>query len=313
MNRWIASIGVGCVFACGVNSASALVLNGSGLVTDWNNLQPLSQNNHVNATGPTVSDVAGIKSYRQNNYAPGHLDGSGGLGYTPSGGEKWDLEEMHIRQDGDMLKVLLVSSGSELFRAGSWSLGDLFINHDGVAGFDHALITNMNQVGVDGQRVMTSEAGRLYEFEHDMGLQGGFENTSSEPFLVPWALDAANNDSPVGQKFAITTATHNYNESIPGPNNDNLFGRNEYKTFLYEMTVDFDSLGGLGENQTVDFHIAWGCGNDVLNASFTTPFDGGGNVGDGSSAPGVPEPATAGLGLIALGGLLSQTAGRRRR
>lgn len=355
MRDCLKAIGMGCIVALGAGSAHALSLDGSGNVTNWNNLAPLGQT----GGSDVVDSGAGITSFRQNNWAPGHLDteipelpNGHNLSFDPQGGERFDLEEIHIRVNAinsNALDILIVSSGEEDnggspddYKVDSWSLGDFFVNWDGddtnglvdgdgslkttgagagvdpkggqgATGFDHALIMNMNRVGVDADRVMG--AGEVYEAENDMSLQsggsGGFDGDDNEFYLTPWALDAANNTSKVtGQKFVPTSASFDY--GTPHGVNETS-GSGDRDTWLYETGLDFSPAalgGGLTPGQKIDFHIAWGCGNDIFKGTYMVP----GGPGPGGGFPGgsgVPEPATLGLGLLALGGLFSKTARRR--
>lgn len=304
--------------------ASALNVNGSGQVTDWGNLLPLQQ---TGASDVVTNLAPGVTSFRQNDWAPT----LGGLGPTPTGGERFDLEEMHVRRNGDTLEFLLVASGDSdtPFRATSgsnqWTLGDLFLDHDGVSGFDHALVMAVNDTGVSGAINTTLEdinedrsgpnapsggltAGDLYGVDTTLGLRGGpYDGTTTEPLLVPWALDgtsASQRGMNVGGNSDIVAwAEHDYGDPHDVDNNGGTNDR-ENPTWLYELVVDFSTIGGVpAAGETVDFHMIWGCGNDVFEGSYTIP-------GDGQSTPGVPEPATAALGMI---GLVGGAARLRRR
>jgi len=268
--------------------AGTLGVDANGTVVDWG-VTPFSQANGVVASGPTFHAIA-------NDYAP--INYPGGVGRVPSPdgqtGEKFDLEELHGRltEDG-MLEVLLVTSSPwTADAAGStWRLGDLFVTVDdqtfavvtqsagrGYAAGDVFAVAGEGDVAL----LEDKPQGYLHKdalVENDYGPDAPVRDVAG-----PWQLV---DGLPSGQKLgaaALAWASHDY--------------AGEAGTFLLEYTID---LGTIGAPATFDLgvHVAWGCGNDVIEAGTTllTP---------------IPEPATA--MLLGIGGIaMTRRAGGARR
>lgn len=252
----------------GVSSqASGISFDANGKIVGWN-ITPFAQ-----ANGNTSAN--GITSVRQNNYSP--LNYPHGIGHQPSPGgttgEKFDLEEMHIRQNGTQVQVLLIASS--LYQAsGSGStlnLGDLLIDLDDDHQYDLGVVTQSGNAGLN--------AGQLYEITSTRGLQnlsGSYHGTNIETQIGAWAIDAG-----VGRDlYAIETASFN-------------FGGSEGVTYAYQYTFDLAFMNSLPDQFA--FQIAWGCGNDVLGADFamTQP-----PLQTNNTIAAVPEPAPFLLFLI---------------
>lgn len=261
------------------HQASALTLNGSGQVTDWNYIQPLSV-----ANGTTVS--TGLVSVRQNNTSPINYGGS--TGYTPSGGENYDLEEMHVRNNGNQVQVLLVAS--KLWVVDNIHLGDLLINIDSDAQFDLGLVTRNHDSLVQGG---------LYAINTTQGLENvsgsfyGNNGIETQVFNAPGQLAASfvGSGSLLGS-YLINTATYNYGT---------ISGHNENSTYLYEFTFNVDS-----SVNSLDVQIDWGCGNEKIAAHYE--MDRHNDTPSGA----VPEPVTAGLSLMSLAAVGLSMVRRRR-
>ncbi len=291
MKRWFIFTIVMAVFGVAANYATALSVSPSGEVVGWG-VTPFVNNDN----GVVVTDIApGVTSYLQNDWAPINYPGVGNVP-SPGGrtGEQFDLEEMHVRVVGDEMQFLLVASSEYEATAGAtYSLGDLMLNVDGVDGFDYGLVTLMGNAGLT--------AGGLYDIDTTRGLQGAYANNPTIAAEIgPWAVQTG---MMVSQED-IDTADHDYGN----PNNRSRSWW-EDNTTLYEFSVDLAAIDG-PRPESIDFQIAWGCGNDVIGGTFDVPS--GGGPGDGQQTNGVPEPATAMLGLIGMGGLAARV-GRKTR
>lgn len=284
MRNGFALMGMGLSVALGfAASASALSVDASGKVLNGWNVTPF-----VDGPAGTVGFNGSTKFFFQNNYSP--ISYPSGVGHQPSPGgatgEKFDLEEMHVRQEGSVVKFLLVaSSGFTAVSSGhTYRLGDLLLDLNGDNAYDAGIVTHADNTGL--------VAGGLYEDIATARLQNlplSYRGTPTEVLAGPWAVAAG---SMVDQ-VTLETAIHSY--------------AGEANTWLYEYAFDFTALTGNDPTQ-LNFHIAWGCGNDVINGSFElepVPTD-------TPNTPGVPEPLTAGLTGMGLLALASQF-GRRRK
>ncbi len=263
-----------------VEAAQAISFDANGQITGWG-ITPFSQSN-----GNTTAN--GITSIRQNNYSP--ISYPNGIGHQPSPGgttgEKFDLEEIHLRNTGSQVQVLLIASS--LFQASAsgatFNLGDLLIDLDNDHQFDLGVVTQTGNAGLD--------AGRLYDIDTTLGLQnlsGSHRGTAIEGQIGAWAVG-----SGVGyDTFAIETAGHN-------------FGGSEGMTYAYQFTFDLSHLDTMPSQ--FGFQIAWGCGNDVIFGDFElTPPP---LVPETLAA--IPEPAPVALfAILATVGLAA--FGRMRR
>ena len=229
-------IAVCCISLIPAQTVHAIGFDGNGQVVGWN-VTPFSQPN-----GNTSAN--GITSVRQNNFSP--LSYPNGIGHQPSPGgatgEKFDLEEMHIRNTGSQVQVLLIASS--LFQAttsgSTLHLGDLLIDLDGNGQFDLGVVTQSGNAGL--------EAGRLYDIDTTLGLenvQGSYHGTAIEDQIGAWAVGSGTELDV----FAIETASHD-------------FGGSEGTTYAYQYTFDLSHLDTMPS--TFAFQIAWGCGNDVI-------------------------------------------------
>lgn len=261
----------------GVSSASALTLDASGNVTDWG-VTPFSN-----------SVPLGVAGVNGNNYSP--INYPNGVGHNPSPGgatgEKFDLEGLYARRDGQQVQVLLVASSLFQATAGNhtYNLGDLMIDVDNNNSFDFGVVTQQ------GNANNGLTAGGLYDIDTARGLQhisgSYYQNNSVTSQIGDWAVLTG---SLLSQN-AIQTTSFNY--------------AGESNTYLYEYTF---TLAEDLQYHDLYMQFAWGCGNDMigLNIDALEP-----PTTDGGPSPATPEPATAALSLLALGGLAA--ASRRRR
>jgi hypothetical protein len=278
-------MGFAAVMALGVavSSVSAITVDGTGTVQDGWNIKPF-----VITTAPTQITANGITSFYQNNWSPinypsiGHVPSPGG-----SVGEQFDLEEMHVRQLGTVVQMLLVNSSGLSATADNvtYSLGDILLDTDGNGSYDMGLVSQQSNGGLD--------AGRLYSnitTQRLQNLPGSYRGTSLESTIGPWAVASG---TPLGQ-ISIETASHNYGGSEG----------------LTQLTLFSFDLGAISAPETVGFHLDWGCGNDVIAGQFTVqPVP---PANPHTPGNGVPEPATAATGALGVGALLLGALKRRR-
>lgn len=276
--RTIAPAAFVIVLLAGAAPAAAITIDPSGKINGWD-ITPFSAPN-----GNSVVD--GITSVRQNNYSPLNFPGSGHIP-SPGGatGEKFDLEEVHVRNDGSQVQLLLIASS--LFQASAsgsnLKLGDLMINIDGDSEFELGVVTQSANTGLD--------AGRLYEIQSTAGLQnlpGSFAGSAIADEIGAWAVLTG-----VGQDmFGIETAGFNY-------------GGAEGTAYAYQYTFDLGYLPSLPS--FFEWQIAWGCGNDMIAGSH--------QMTSSPLTPGiaaVPEPTPIVLTMIGIWVTLAVVSRARR-
>ena len=285
-NKLAIATGSALAVALMAGHASALTIDANGVVVGWN-VTPFSSPNADNTSS------GGIYSTRQNNYAPinypnhGHVPSPGG-----ATGEKFDLEEMHARVVGNQMQVLVIASS--LFQASAngstFNLGDLMIDVNGDHAFDFGVVTQSGNAGLT--------AGQLYDINTTKGLQ----QISGSYYYVPsvanqvgaWSVASG---TAVGGLYSIETASHSY--------------VGEANTWAYQFTFDLGSLGlDLDSGPVINFQMAWGCGNDVITNTVDLPPV----VREVPPPPSAtPEPATAGLSVLALGTIFGAISRRNRK
>jgi hypothetical protein len=259
--------------------AKAVSFDANGKVNGWN-ITPFSQ-----ANGNTTA--GGITSIRQNNYSP--LDFPNGIGHVPSPGgttgEKFDLEELHIRQNGTQVQVLLIASS--LFQANNGgpnlNLGDLLISTDADDAFELGVVTQSGNAGLN--------AGRLYTVNSTLGLQnlaGSYIGTSIATEIGAWAV----NTGVAHDLFNIETASYN-------------FGGTEGTTYAYQYTFDLGFMQTMPSH--LDFQMSWGCGNDMIEGGFNVTIP-----PPATPSSVIPEPAPMAL-FVVFGWLALAMFGRSRR
>ncbi|NIA21288.1 MAG: PEP-CTERM sorting domain-containing protein [Anaerolineaceae bacterium] len=258
-------------------SPAEIIVNPSGQVADWG-ITPFSQTNQANSnTGNRFFTIA-------DDYAP--IDYPNGIGRVPSPGgtlgEAFDLEEMHLRTVGNELQVLVVTSSawSKEVSGTDYTLGDLFLE---IGGTTYGVVTQSASQGLAAgavyridkpkdteklQKGHGSYRGKKGKRENDYGPMAKVEDIAG-----PWAVDAKIKAGQLLGAAGIDSAIFDY-------------GGDEDGTFLIEYKLDWDLLGA-DPGSAANAHIAWGCGNDVIEVNETM----------------IPEPATMallGLGLFGL-------------
>ncbi|MCX5682489.1 MAG: PEP-CTERM sorting domain-containing protein [Planctomycetota bacterium] len=261
--------------ACG-----SIILDGSGNVTNWG-LTPFSLPNQTNLhQGNTWSTIA-------NNYAPINYPGEGRL---PSGGEAYDLEELHLRITDHQVQFLVVTSAPWVNQ--SWGnnfyLGDMMLS---INGQKFGIVTQAANQGLTqgalyrldnpGDTVgIQPQAGSYWNYAPTVANDYGPDATVSN-IVGPWAVSGGISPSELLGLAQVSSATFNY-------------GGAENGTFLLEYTFD-TSLLGLSQPGDITAQIAWGCGNDVIHTT-------GGPV---------PEPGT--ILMLAAGSVFMYVSSRRKR
>ncbi|QNN24407.1 hypothetical protein HED60_19725 [Planctomycetales bacterium ZRK34] len=293
-------IAVGMSMLMGSMASAGIVLNGAGQVAGWS-VTPFSQTNQVSSVTSdgfyTIAD----------DYAP--VNYPHGVGYQPSPGgstgELFDLEEMHVRRDDNTLQVLVVLGGANntSLTANSYShntyyLGDLFVTLNGV---EFGIVTDTNSQGltvgdiyrIDDRNTDTRDlqnvGGSYYNDTHQVTSDLGPGTQRVRDWAAPWAVDDDIDMAQLVGSATLDFATFDY--------------AGEQNTVLIEYTIDLDSLLGSFSGLNVAVHQAWGCGNDIIEASGSYP----------PKTVTVPTPAAANMGLVGLGlALLAQRKLYRR-
>jgi hypothetical protein len=293
---WNLMIATGLSLMISSLASAAITLDGAGHVTNWS-VTPFSQANQTSAAAAggfyTIAD----------DYAP--VNYPGGVGHQPSPGgstgEKFDLEEIHLRRDGNLLQVLVILSGANSISAtaNSYSgvtyyLGDLFVTINGV---EYGIVTDSGSQGLtvgDIYRIDNRAADTLKLQNVAHGYYGNTALVTSDQgpgtqrvrdWAAPWAVD---NDIDMDQLIgaaALDFASFDY--------------AGEAGTALIEYTIDLAALIGQASLLNVSAHQAWGCGNDIIEvAGFFPP-----------PITTIPTPASAHMGLAGL--VLAAIAQRR--
>lgn len=186
---------------------------------------------------------------------------------TGRGGEGYDLEALYVDDDADALYVAIVSSFPETgrpFRGETIVAGDLAIDVDLANGVDW-------EYGVVGAG---PDQGQVY-------------------YLPTWSLLHAHLGYPDGAPSNLSGGTLVGQADFIYHNAGDL-ENNGTDTYIIEMAIPRQALGGLAEGQTLGFHYAMSCGNDVLEMQHSVE---------------VPEPATL---VVLAGGSMGLWAVRRR-
>ncbi len=236
------------------------------------------------ATSPTFAfnymlhDFGAGPFDENNNWSP--IDYPWGIGHQPSpgtlgeGGEKFDLEGLKVDVDENFIYVALTNSFGYTAHSTGWNqdyrLGDLFIGTDG----------NPYQYAVD---IVESGSTGLYSVTSWNGVQ----NVPGSYYGTAIATEVGAHEINTGTKLGDVTTAKTFWEDLE---TDYLMPGNG-DTYVWEFAIDRSLLGDFTE---LSFHVAVGCGNDVINKTYSA----------------VPEPTT----LLLLGfGLLGAGLVRRRK
>jgi hypothetical protein len=260
--------------ACG-----GIILDGSGNVTNWG-LTPFSSPNQSNL------HQGNMWSTIQNNYAPISYPSVGRL---PSGGEGYDLEELHLRIANQQVQLLLVTSTPWISQG--FNLGDMMLT---INGQKFGVVTqSANQGLTQGALYRLGNSGDTVGLQQVSGsywastapLANDYGPNATIPNIVgPWAVSGGISPSELLGLAQISSATYNY-------------GGAENSTFLLQYDLDI-SLLGLSEPGDVTAQVAWGCGNDVIRTS-------------GGPVTAVPEPGT--VFMLTAGSVFMYVSSRRKR
>lgn len=134
----------------GGSSSFGLSFEPDGTVTGWD-VKPFSS--MVGSPG-TETHANGVFSLYNTGYSPISYPGIGNVP-SPGGGtgKRFDLQEMHVRQSGSLVEMLLVrNSAFEASAHGhTFTLGDLLLDTTGDGSFDHGVAsTSINGLTTGG-------------------------------------------------------------------------------------------------------------------------------------------------------------------
>ncbi|MFQ5500150.1 MAG: PEP-CTERM sorting domain-containing protein [Candidatus Zixiibacteriota bacterium] len=212
-----------------------------------------------------------------NNWAP--IDYPYGVGHEPSpggvgeGGEKFDLEGLNVHVDADYVYISLTNSfgynTSSAVWGGTYRLGDLFIGTNGGNKYEYAI------------DILDGSAGDLYQVTSWNYIQ----NTPGSYYNTIYRDSAGAHEYASGTSLGGVTSAAN---QWAGLEDDlGFLAPGDGDTWVYEFKFDRSLLGDF---DSLQFHINVGCGNDLIESSYTV----------------TPEPTTMllfGLGLAGLGWL----------
>lgn len=198
-----------------------------------------------------------------------------GVGYLPSpgvlgeGGEHYDLEGMFVALDNDYLYVGLANSFGYSAYSSSWgtsfNMGDIFFGTNANKNAFAIDISSGNLYSVSTWNYINNKSGSYYSNTTIRNRIGAFEMATGS------VLGGANQTVTFWDDLET-------NPLLPG-NGD---------TYVFEWKINRANLSGWDGVSNLYFHATLGCGNDLIERTFTP----------------IPEPGTVillGIGLFGFG------------